>query len=201
MRGTSDEPRRRTANFPPCWLFTDSRLGGANADDALWRAIARLPRGSGIIFRHHDWPAPARRALLAKVQAAARRRGLLVLGSRIGGTRDGHHLPRGARRRAGRGLVTAPAHDRRELLAAFRAGADLVFLSPAFPTATHPGAPALGALCWGLLARGAPGPVLALGGMTPARLRRLQALGARGFGAVDWWAGLSPGSRAPAAGR
>ena len=70
---------------------------------------------------------------------------------------------------------------------AFREGADIVFLSPVFPTQSHPGAPALGPVRFGLMARGAAGPVLALGGMTPQRARRLQPLGAAGFGAIDFW--------------
>jgi thiamine-phosphate pyrophosphorylase len=47
---------------------------------------------------------------------------------------------------------------------------DCLFLSPLFPTQSHPGAPALGPLRWAALARGLPAPCLALGGITPARL-------------------------------
>ena len=48
--------------LPEAWLFTDARMG-----DALWRAIARLPRGSGIVFRHDD--AEDRQALEAGLRA------------------------------------------------------------------------------------------------------------------------------------
>ncbi len=47
---------------------------------------------------------------------------------------------------------------------------DCLFLSPLFPTQSHPGAPALGPLSWATLARGLPAPCLALGGITTARL-------------------------------
>jgi len=46
---------------------------------------------------------------------------------------------------------------------------DCLFLSPLFPTQSHPGAPTLGALRWAALARGLPAPCMALGGITPAR--------------------------------
>jgi thiamine-phosphate pyrophosphorylase len=178
----------------PCaWLFTDERLGGRSPGDPLWHAIARLPRGAGIVMRHYGWPEADRRALLAKLRALAARRGLLLVGSRIAGAPDGVHRPRHARdtRRArGAGLVTASAHSRREVLQAFGEGADLVFLSPVFATASHPGAAVLGPVRFGLMAHAAPGRVLALGGMTPQRLRRLRPLGAAGFGAIDAW--LSP---------
>jgi thiamine-phosphate pyrophosphorylase len=45
-----------------------------------------------------------------------------------------------------------------------------LFLSPLFPTQSHPGAPALGPLRWASLAQGLPAPCMALGGITPARL-------------------------------
>jgi thiamine monophosphate synthase len=47
---------------------------------------------------------------------------------------------------------TAPAHDRRELIAAKRAGAHLVLLSPVFATRSHPGQNSLGVIRFGLAA-------------------------------------------------
>ena len=56
---------------------------------------------------------------------------------------------------------------------------DLVLLSPLFPTASHPGAPALGPLRWQAAARRLGGvPVVALGGVaagTAARVPRRAA--------------------------
>lgn len=178
---------------PACWLFTDERLGGACPDDPLWRCVAHLPRGAGIVFRHYGWPMPARQRLLDALARIARRRGLFLVGSRILGAPDGNHWPATGKRIYGRGLTTAAAHGRREVTQAFRAGADMVFLSPVFASASHPGKAPLGPLRFGLAARGASGPVLALGGMTRARFRQMQALGACGFGAIDFWA--SPSAR------
>lgn len=184
--------RKHGANrgLPRQWLFTDERLGGESPADPLWRAIGRLPVGAGIIFRHYGWAAHRRRALFARVLAIARKRRLLVVadGSLPA---DGLHLRAQHRHRmAGRarGPVTASAHSGRELRRAFMQGADIVFLSPVFATATHPGAPTLGPVRFALVARAAPGPVLALGGMTAARAQAMAALGAAGFGGIDCWA-------------
>lgn len=177
--------RRARQAIPGPWLFTDERLGGADPRDPLWRAVAALPRGGGIVFRHYGWPPAARKRLLEALKPIAKRRGLILVGSRIAGTPDGVHRPRGDRQARGRGLLTASAHGRRELHQAFADGADLVFLSPVFPTRSHPGAATLGPLRFGLVARGARGPVLALGGMDARRARRLRPLGAAGYAAID----------------
>lgn len=180
--------------LPRLWLFTDERIGRP----ALMAAAARLPRGAGIILRHYSLPLAERRALFDGLHAIARRRGLALL---LAGTTaqaaawgaDGWHgrSPCRSRRRrlwAGRipPIHSAPAHDARELHAARMAGADMIFLSPLFPTRSHPGAPALGPVRFALLARQAKGmAVMALGGMSTARGRRIGALGAHGWGAID----------------
>jgi thiamine-phosphate pyrophosphorylase len=81
--------------------------------------------------------------------------------------------------------VTASAHNRRELKAAEQAGADLVFLSPVFPTRSHPGARPLGAGRFSLLAHQVRLPVIALGGMNAAKARRLSS--AHGWAGIDAW--------------
>lgn len=170
--------RARHAKLPTVWLFTDERQG-----TSLWAALERLPRGAGVVFRHYC--SADRAALARRVRAVCRRRGLLfvVAGpprlARAWGA-DGTH---GRAHRA----LTAPAHDRRELVAARRAGIRLAFLSPVFATRSHPGARPLGPVRFGLLSRDAPVPVAALGGVTPATARRLRALGAVGWGAIDAW--------------
>lgn len=180
--------------------MTDERLGGADPDDPLWRAVAALPPGAGIVLRHHATPPAERRSLLDRLSRVAKARGLVLVAAGLPGAPDGVHLSRHlpARRPRGRQwLLTAPARSRRELRQAFARGADLVFLSPAFPTASHPEARALGPVRFGLAARHAPGPVIALGGLTPGRARRLAPLGAAGFAAIDWWCALAT-RRSPA---
>ncbi|MCQ4162200.1 thiamine phosphate synthase [Roseomonas sp. GC11] len=79
------------------------------------------------------------------------------------------------RRGAPWALLSCAAHGPAGLRRARRLGADVLFLSPAFPTPSHPGAPALGPWRWGALARRAGRPVVALGGIVPETAGRLPA--------------------------
>jgi thiamine-phosphate pyrophosphorylase len=170
---------RRRHPVPHLWLMTDERFG-----DRLWPALEALPRGSGVVFRHYSVPHAERRALFARVRKVTRRRGLVLVraGAPAGPGADGLHRQRHPR------LTTWPVHSRREAVAALRAGADALFVSPVFPTRSHPGGRALGRVRLGLMVRGLDVPVIALGGMTPARVRSLCALGIHGWAAIDAWA-------------
>jgi len=168
---------------PHLWLMTDERQG-----EALWTALARLPRGAGIVFRHYRTPAAERRRLYEAVRAVARRRRLLLVLAGPARTAaawraDGAH-GRPLRRSARPLLRTAPAHDRSEMVAAVRAGADIVFLSPVFATRSHPGGSTLGPVRFGLIA-GSQAGVIALGGMNAGNARRLRPLGSYGWAAID----------------
>ena len=160
--------------------MTDERLG-----ERLWQALDRLPRGSGVVFRHHATPPAERRALLACVRRVARARRLLLLvgGAALPGAEGRHNGPIAHRRNA---PATRAVHDRAELAAARRARVDAVFVSPAFPTRSHVGARALGAVRFGLLVRDTPLPVIALGGMDAMRARRLRHW-IDGWAAIDAW--------------
>ncbi|MCD2323544.1 thiamine phosphate synthase [Sphingomonas sp. IC-56] len=163
--------------------MTDERMG-----ERLWTALERLPRGSGVVFRHYRLPLAERRALFARVAKVARRRGLVLLRAgeqSLGRWEDGTH---GTRRRA-RGWYSRAAHSRAEIVAGERAGADLLFVSPVFATRSHPGAAALGAVRFGLLVRGVGVPVIALGGMDARHAKRLRGLGVHGWAGIDAWAG------------
>ncbi len=147
--------------------MTDERMG-----DALFDAIARLPRHSGIVFRHYSLAKRERAALLRQVEIAARRGGHMLT---IGGTTHGRYA----------GCITAPAHSIRERIAAERAAAQLIFVSPVFATQSHPGARALGRIRFGMIVRGSRVPVIALGGMTHKRARTLSVFGIYGWAAID----------------
>ncbi|MGN5375484.1 thiamine phosphate synthase [Sphingomonas hankookensis] len=166
--------------LPHRWLMTDERLG-----DRLLAIVAALPRGSGIVFRHHATPSRARRALYARVRRIARARGhvLLVAGAALPGG-DGVH---GRMARRGRGLATRPVHSVAERIAAERAGVDAIFVSPVFATASHPGG-GLGRVRFGMMIRNSRVPVIALGGMTRAWARALRPFGIVGWAAIDAWA-------------
>lgn len=181
-------PRRQppSARLPRLWLFTDERV----ADAALLRAVRRLPRGSGVVFRHYGLESAERGGLFATVAALTRRRGLVLLaaGQAPGRGAAGTHCPAHAiapRSRRQPGLISASAHNLRELAEASRAGAHLVFLSPVFATRSHPGGRTLGPMRFAMLAHLVRCPVIALGGMNAWRFRRLKPLGAYGWAAID----------------
>jgi thiamine-phosphate pyrophosphorylase len=80
--------------------------------------------------------------------------------------------------------MTSSAHGLAGLRRAARSGAKLAFLSPVYPTASHPGAPSLGPARWSRLAREAPLAVAALGGVDGVSVRRLPARLCRGVGGI-----------------
>ena len=164
--------------IPRLWLMTDERLG-----DGLERAIRRLPRGAGVVFRHYSLPKSERRRLFERIRGIARRRRLVLVAA------GGDPLPGdGAHNRRGRGLRTASAHNLCEVRRAERDGVHLIFLSPVFATASHPGGKALGPVRFGAIAGQAGVPVVALGGLDGRKARRLHALGAYGWAGVGAFA-------------
>jgi thiamine-phosphate pyrophosphorylase len=171
---------------PRLWLVSDPvRLPDPRV------AAALLPPGGAAVLARGLAPAVlaglatlARRRRLVLVIAgdgrlALRHRAGLHLADRPGGTR--HLLPfLRARRGGGRHRrrwpmpLSVAAHGRAGIARARRLGADAVLLSPVFPTASHPGAPALGPWRWAALARRAGvAAVVALGGMDGRNARRL----------------------------
>ncbi len=176
--------------IPHIWLISDAR------NDALLEAsLKRLPRGSGLIYRHYHLPDAARRARFERLARIARSRGHLVIlaGTAAEARAWGADGAYGAARKLARGprairLVTV--HSLRELGKAQRA--DAVLLSPVFPTRSHPGkdgmacGAVLGAVRFLLLARHSRVPVIALGGIDRARACQL---GAPRWAAID---GLIP---------
>jgi thiamine-phosphate pyrophosphorylase len=157
--------------------MTEERLG-----EGLLEAVARLPEGAGIVFRHYETAEGERRVLFDRVRAA--HRGLLLLAAppELGAAwgADGSH---------GRhlGALTASAHDLAEIRLAEAAGAALIFLSPVFPTRSHAGAPVLGPDGFAALAAETKLPVVALGGMNAERAKALT--GAYGWAGIDAWLG------------
>ena len=100
---------------------------------------------------------------------------------------DGVHLPSGgspeaARARLPGALIGASAHSADEAAALLRAGADYVTVSPVFLTASKPGyGPALGLNGLARIVAGAPGAVVALGGITLENAALCLGAGARGI--------------------
>jgi thiamine-phosphate pyrophosphorylase len=169
-------------------MMTDERQG-----DRVLGAVERLPRGAGLVFRHSSLPEGERRRLFLEIQAVARRRALLLmlagepeLATAWGA--DGSHGFCGGRA-SPRGLLrSAAVHNLQELREAECAGADFVFVSPVFPTRSHPGSPVLGAAGFAAIAAEARVPVIALGGMDAAKAQSVRGLNMYGWAGIDAWA-------------
>lgn len=179
--------------LPRTWLVSDPvRLPDPCA------LAAALPRGAGVLARGLAAP------VLRRLAQIARRRGLVLL---VGGdgraalaARAGLHVPDRAptrhalpflcARRAGArwARLSLAVHGMRATARATRLRADCGFVSPAFPTASHPGAPGLGPLRWAALARGFGRPAIALGGVAAGTAGRLPC-SAAGLAAIGAWQG------------
>jgi thiamine-phosphate pyrophosphorylase len=171
-------------------LFTDPQR---TPDPAA--AAARLPRGSGVVFRAFGAAdALDQGRILARL---CRRRGLVLLvgadatlAARLGA--DGVHLPQRLAGRAGvvrtlrrRFLVTAAAHDLPAVLRARRAGAEGLVISPVFPSRSRSAGRPLGPLTLAGLVHRAKVPVYALGGVSARSARTLGLTGVVGLAAVE----------------
>lgn len=176
---------RQARHLPKILLMTDERMG-----DTLWATLAALPRGAGIVFRHHATPVAERHILFEKVRRISRARGLPLLlagppSLAVAWKADGAH-GRSPHRRAARPLLRSiPCHDGMQLVAGRRQGADLLLLSPAYATRSHPGAPALGLVRMGLMIGAKRGDIVALGGMTRTRGRAMRGIGIARWAAID----------------
>jgi len=81
-------------------------------------------------------------------------------------------------------LVSASCHNREELQQAQDLGADFAFLSPVFPTQSHPGTPSLGATKFLELAARMDMPLIALGGIDATSRKQLKGFGLATMGDI-----------------
>ena len=172
--------------LPELWLLSDARN-----DAALEDALARLPEGSGFVFRHYHLVEEERRERFEMLRSICRSKNHLAV---LAGD------PESARRWNADGVYGAPerlqnaapmlrpriivatAHDAAEIAAAEGAGADAIMLSPVYATRSHPGGAVLGPEGFQALASRTSLPVIALGGMTAERAR---TLGVTRWAAID----------------
>ena len=169
-----------TQRWPSAWLLTDERLG-SDLEPALERAAAA---GAGILVRHHASPFDVKLALVERVRnlgaplAVARN---VVLAKEAGALFV--HNPEGPT-----GLpFSMSVHGEAEAASAAERKAALVFVSPIYPTRSHPGAAAVGADQALVLARASNCPAIALGGMDQERGEALMRLGFSGWAGIDCW--------------
>jgi thiamine-phosphate pyrophosphorylase len=144
-----------------------------------------------VSLREKDLPAAERRALLGALTALGRRWEATVTvhedidAAAMAGA-GGVHLPSAGDPKAARAqlpdrLIGASAHSAAKAVALLASGADYVTVSPVFVTVSKPGyGPAIGLDGLAEIVTQVPGPVIALGGITPANAPLCLAAGARG---------------------
>jgi thiamine-phosphate pyrophosphorylase len=175
---------------PPLLVISDRHQARRPLEEVAEAVFAGGCRWFSL--REKDLPAEDRRALLAALLAMGHRRGAVVTAHEdieavLAVHADGVHLPSGgspeaARARLPDALIGASAHSADEAAALLGAGADYVTASPVFLTASKPGyGPALGVEGLARIVARAPGPVVALGGITPANAGLCLSAGARGI--------------------
>lgn len=168
--------------LPRQTLFTDERMG-----DALISTLERMPVGSGVVFRHKRLGVEERAILAREVAAICQRRALVLsvsedaaLARDIGATYV--HKPS---EDSGAMPFSLPVHNASEAEQARRRGAAFVYISPIFPTNSHPGGEVLGIEAAHDLARQCRCPAIALGGMDRARFEALDESLFVGWAGID----------------
>ena len=176
--------------IPPLLVVSDRHQARRPLEEVAEAVFAGGCRWFSL--REKDLAPEERRALLAALVAAGRRFGALVTAHEdieaVAATgADGVHLPSGgspvaAHARLPGALIGASAHSADEAAALLRAGADYVTLSPVFVTASKPGySPALGLDDLARIVARAPGPIVALGGITLENAALCLSTGVRGL--------------------
>jgi thiamine-phosphate pyrophosphorylase len=172
--------------IPALYFFTDP----ARTPDPL-AAATRLPPGVAVVYRHFG--AADRVETARRLARLCRRRGLHLLlaadpelAVRVGAA--GVHWPEQripAHREPSLPLATAAAHGADGVARAAAYGADACVLAPVFPSKSQSGRRPLGLFRASQIARSAPLPVVALGGVNARTARRLPGRGFAGLAAVD----------------
>jgi 8-oxo-dGTP diphosphatase len=181
-------PILRALDLPDVYGITQAEALGV---DVFKRKLAAaLERGLKLIqVREKTLPADALRAFAADVVVAAHRHGARVLINGDAGLAretgaDGVHLTaamlRTLHQRPACEWVAASCHDRAEIQAATRLGADFVVAGPVMPTPTHPGVQTLGWNGFAACVQDTAIPVYALGGMQLEDLGIARQCGAQG---------------------
>ena len=170
--------------LPLEYAITDAQSLGAA--EQIARVEARMKDGLRLV-QVRDKGHWERARLIYAVTSMARQYGARVLVNG-GPAADGIHYTAealmGLRARPPGGLVAASCHSVEELGHAMAVGMDFAVLGPVKPTASHPGAPALGWDGFRRIAEGAAIPVYAIGGLRRQDLGEARAAGAHGIAMI-----------------
>lgn len=189
-------------HLPRRFYFTDERtlpLTREPANEArIITQLNNLPKDTGIILRHYSLPQQQRKYLGEIIKKTGR---MLIVASDLPLARclnaDGIHLPQWQAQslaNANARLSHLPAHWIMSTAvhgsgaghAANRLNADLIFVSPVYPTRSHPDTPNLGVLKLAQVVSQAHQPVYALGGMNEQSFKRLRHTGIAGYGGIQF---------------
>jgi thiamine-phosphate pyrophosphorylase len=175
----------RQTDWPRQWLMTDERMG-----EQLWTAIDRLPiKHAGIVFRHYQTPPHARAMLARRIADICHRRSLTLavaadieLAQALAAdlVHNPPEMPHGL-------PFSRSVHSLEEAERAKAEGAALVFVSPVYPTSSHPGRRPLYRPLALRIAKAAGVPAIALGGMNSLKSARLEREGFYGWAGIDAW--------------
>lgn len=170
-----------TQRWPTRWLLTDERMGEA-LGPAMERAAAA---GAGIMVRHLCSSVAVRRDLARQV---VRSGAMLAIARDVDlALSEGARLVHDPVRISSDLSFSLPVHDEAEAVRAAGLKPALVFVSPVYPTRSHPGAPALGPEKAKSLAALAGWPAVALGGMDEERGAAMVEQGFAGWAGIDCW--------------
>lgn len=169
------------------------------------KTISSLPKNSAIIIREYDLDKKAREIFAQKIVTLARVRGLKILvGKDLELARkikaDGVHfsdfdkLPLQFFKKKSfpkKFIFSAACHSFKSILRVEKLRADLIFISPIFPTTSHSDAKILGLRNLAKIAvktkkpSYALSPIFALGGVNLENIKSIRKLGISGFGAIE----------------
>lgn len=186
----ANAPVLAALELPHEYAITDAEKRGR--EPMLSRIRQRLDTGLKLI-QVRDKDLPRREQFARTVLRLAHRHGARVLLNGGPAFADGMHYTAAqlmALRERPRGILAAAScHDTTELGRAMALELDFAVLGPVHPTASHPGAPALGWDGFARLVRGASIPVYAIGGIKRTDLETAWRAGAHGLAMIsDAWA-------------
>lgn len=177
----------------PClMLVTDRALAGGS--QALVRAVAAAVEAgvNALQLRERGLPDDELLALARRLQEVSAGRALLLVNGRLqvalAAGADGVHLPEAApwpqRPRPGF-LLGRSVHSLEAARRAQAEGADYLIAGPVYETPSHPGAPPAGPGLVREVAAAAGIPVLAIGGLSAARVGEVVEAGAAGVAVIS----------------
>ena len=170
-------------NLPNLWLFTDSHKTLKPVE-----LSKRLPIKSGVIIRNYN-NSKNKKTIIKDILNVKKRRMLTVLISgeyKRGLNTDGNHFPQWANPiNNGNKITSMSFHHAKDLRKSINLKADLIFISPVFPTTSHKNKQYLGVIKLGLMARLFKKHVIALGGINNKNIKRLRSLRISGCAGID----------------